>query len=130
MVSFDCQERLSNEYKEDLSRLKHHFELHCVKDGDRRVNNDRAHQMRCSTFVQWIADSVQGNHIEVALHLNGLFDQVRSSLIDQGLCRPHCQTMDFHGFLLCLQRTAGLFNMNLRHVIKNLISSTRKSHVH
>ncbi|CAF4066125.1 unnamed protein product [Rotaria sp. Silwood2] len=41
----------------------------------------------------------------------------------QGLYIPGSLTIDFHGFILCLQQIARTFNINLRILIKNLINT-------
>ncbi|CAF3237305.1 unnamed protein product, partial [Rotaria sp. Silwood2] len=109
---------LLNEYNNDLSRLKDYFIAHSEKSKD-----DSHHQMICSTFIQCICQHTKLNKVDIRLQLNGLFYQIQSSLVYQGLYIPGSLTIDFHGFILCLQQIARTFNINLRILIKNLINT-------
>ncbi|CAF1026321.1 unnamed protein product [Rotaria sordida] len=116
--SLISQNLLLNEYNNDLSRLKNYFITHSEKSKD-----NSHYQMTCSTFIQCICQHIKLNKIDIRLQLNALFCQIQSSLVNQGLYIPASLTIDFHGFILCLQQIARTFNINLRILIKNLINT-------
>ncbi|CAF3389401.1 unnamed protein product [Rotaria sp. Silwood1] len=109
---------LLNEYNDDLSRLKDYFITHSEKSKDHSY-----HQMTCSTFIECICQHTKLNKIDTRLQLNGLFYQIQSSFVNQGLYMPGSLTIDYYGFILCLQQIAQIFNINLRILIKNLINT-------
>ena len=115
--ALDFSDTLLNEYNNDFSRLHHYFVSH--------TEANSSCQMNCSAFVQCISEDAKLNQIDTRLQLNALFYQVRSSLVDQGVYMPISLTIDFDGFLLCLQHIARTFNFNLRILIKNLIRTKK-----
>ncbi len=107
---------LLNEYNIDLSRLKTYFITHSEKSKG---------QMNCSTFLKCISQNIKLNKIDHHLQLNNIFYQIYSSLVYQGVYIPASHTIDFHGFILCLQQIAQTFHFNLRILIKKLINSKK-----
>ena len=107
-------DNLSNEYDNDLSRLNDYFIRHSGK-----FNN----QMNCSTFLECICRDLKLNKIDIRLELNDIFYRIQSSLVAQGVYIVASLTIDFHGFILCLQHLAQTFHFNLRMLIKNLINT-------
>jgi hypothetical protein len=115
--ALEFSDTLINEYNNDLSCLRHYFVSH--------TEGNSSCQMNCSTFVQCISEDAKLNQIDTRLQLNGLFYQVQSSLVDQGVYMSGSLMIDFDGFLLCLQHIARTFNFNLRLLIKNLIKTNK-----
>jgi len=113
-----------NEYNNDLSRLKTYFIRHCEKS-----QHKSDHQMSCSTFVECISSDIKLNKIDNCLQLNDIFNKIYSSFVNQGVYIPASHTIDFHGFILCLQQIAQIFHFNLRILIKNLINPKNKSNM-
>lgn len=116
--SFISHNLLLNECNSHLSRLRSCFISHSKTSID---NSD--HQMTCSSFIQYVAQYKLLNTIDNRLQLNGIFNQIQSSLVNQGVYVPGSLTIDFHGFILCLQQVARIFHINLRVLIKSLISA-------
>jgi len=85
--------------------------------------------MSCSTFIKCISEDIKLNKIANRLELNDIFYQIYSLLVNQGVYIPASHTIDFHGFILCLQKIAQIFHFNLRILIKNLINSKKKSNM-
>ena len=109
---------MSNEYNNDLYRLKRYFKRHSEK-----LKDNFHHQMTCSTFIQCISQYKQLNKVDIRLQLNELFYRIHSLLVNQGVYILGCHTIDFHGFMLCLQEISRTFKINLRLLIKNLINT-------
>ncbi len=105
-----------NEYNTDFDHLKTYFITH---------NRSNDHQMSCSTFIKCISENLKFKSIEYHLQLNDIFNQIYSLFVNQGVYIPASHTIDFHGFILCLQHIARLFHLNLRILIKTLINSNK-----
>ncbi len=99
-----------------MSRLKNYFITH----------SDKSNQMNCSTFLKCICQNPKLNKVDIHLELNGLFYQIQSLLVNQGVYIPASLTIDFHGFILCLQQIARIFHFNLRILIKDFINKNHK----
>ncbi len=82
--------------------------------------------MSCSTFLKCICQNPKLNKVDIRLELNGIFYQIQSLLINQGVYIPASLTIDFHGFILCLQQIARIFHFNLRILIKDFINKNHK----
>ncbi|CAF1576881.1 unnamed protein product [Rotaria magnacalcarata] len=82
--------------------------------------------MNCFTFIECFSQHVAFNKFDIRLQLNGLFCQVQSSLANQSATGSGSLTIDFHGFMLCLQRVTRMFNINLRMLMKKLINPYKK----
>ncbi|CAF2040330.1 unnamed protein product [Rotaria magnacalcarata] len=112
---------LLNEYNKDFSQLKNYFIEHSEKPKDKSD-----HRMNCFTFIECFSQHVAFNKFDIRLQLNGLFCQVQSSLANQSATGSGSLTIDFHGFMLCLQRVTRMFNINLRMLMKKLINPYKK----
>jgi hypothetical protein len=77
----------------------------------------------CVTFVQCMCRDAKLKQLDVRLQLDGIFRQTQSSFVSQHVYMPGCITIDFDGFLECLQQIARTFNINLRILIKNLVTT-------
>ena len=99
------------EYNNNLSRLKEYF--------NKNSDQSKYPQMTCSKFVKCIYEKLQLNKIEFHFELNSIFYQ-RLSI-------PNSQTIDFHGFILCLRQISRTFYINLPILIKTLIHHRNKS---
>jgi hypothetical protein len=78
--------------------------------------------MSCLTFIECICRDIKLNKIDHHFQLNDIFYQIYSLLVNQGVYIPASFTIDFHGFILCLQQIAQIFHWNLRILIKTLIN--------
>ncbi|CAF4009698.1 unnamed protein product [Rotaria magnacalcarata] len=119
-IDFVAKENhLSKEYV--YEELKNYFIEHSEKPKDKSD-----HRMNCFTFIECFSQHVAFNKFDIRLQLNGLFCQVQSSLANQSATGSGSLTIDFHGFMLCLQRVTRMFNINLRMLMKKLINPYKK----
>jgi hypothetical protein len=81
--------------------------------------------MSCSIFIKCISQNIKLNKVDYYLQLNDIFYKIYSSFVNQGVYIPASHTIDFHGFILCLQQIARIFHFNLRILIKNLINQKK-----
>ncbi|CAF0880487.1 unnamed protein product [Adineta steineri] len=119
--ALDSSNILLDEYNKDLFRLEQYFIKYSEKSNDNSYS-----KMNCSTFIKCICQNRKLNKVYIRLELNGLFYQILSLLIDQGVYISGSITIDFYGFLLCLQQISRIFHFNLRALIKNLINKHQK----
>lgn len=105
------------EYNNDLSRLKKYF--------NKNSDQSKYPQMTCSKFVKCIYEKLQLNKIDFHFELNSIFYQIHSLLVNQRVSIPNSQTIDFHGFILCLQQISRTYHINLPILINTLISSSQ-----
>jgi hypothetical protein len=123
--------RLVRQYQRDLCQLKEYFAACCRQDGH-ESDACRA-RMTCSTFVNCLSRHSTFHRVETRLQLNGVFYRTHSALVHQGFYRPSSATIDFHGFLVCLQTISRMFAINLTTLTGDLCNSNanvrREQHV-
>lgn len=81
--------------------------------------------MHCLTFIKNISRDLKLNNIDHLLELNDIFNNIYSSLVNEGVYIAASHTIDFHGFILCLQQIARIFHLNLKNLIKMLTNSRK-----